>query len=106
MALVAADPDHQAAATDFLVQIMAPDVNSAWAQAANYLPTRQSSLANWDQIELYTRFVQQQLQAARARPIIANYAQVASALQIAVEEVVAGTASPEEAAAEAIESTQ
>jgi ABC-type glycerol-3-phosphate transport system substrate-binding protein len=103
LALVTADPGRQAPATDFMLQIMAPEVNASWTQAAHWLPTRQSSLAYWDETILYTRFIQQQLQATRARPIIPNYAQVAAALQVAVEDVLTGAAQPEEAAAEAIE---
>jgi ABC-type glycerol-3-phosphate transport system substrate-binding protein len=106
LALVATDAARQIAATDFLVQVIEPEVNADWARSAGYLPTRQSSLANWDDTDSYTRFIQQQLQSARSRPLIANYAQVASALQDAVEAVLTGTASPEEAAAEAIASTQ
>jgi ABC-type glycerol-3-phosphate transport system substrate-binding protein len=106
LALVATDPVHQVAAVDFLIQVMAPEVNAEWARSAGYLPTRQSSLANWDEADSYTRFIQQQLQAARSRPFISNYAQVASALQKAVEATLTGSASPEEAAAEAIDSAQ
>jgi multiple sugar transport system substrate-binding protein len=106
MALVATDPARQAAAVDFLVQIAFPEVNGSWAQAADYLPTRQSALAYWDEGELYNRFIQQQLQTARALPVIPNYAQVAAALQVAVKDVLTGAASPEQAAAEAIESAQ
>jgi ABC-type glycerol-3-phosphate transport system substrate-binding protein len=106
LALVTTDPARQIAATDFLIQVMSPEVNANWTRSAGYLPTRQSALANWDELDSYTRFIQQQLQAARFRPFISDYTQVASALQGAVEAVLTGSASPEEAAAEAIENTQ
>jgi ABC-type glycerol-3-phosphate transport system substrate-binding protein len=107
LALVATDPARQAAATDLLVQLMAPEFNAAWTQSADYLPTRQSALPNWLENEIYTRFIEQQLQIAQPRPAIANYAQVAAALQQATEAVLmTGTASPEEAAADAIKSAQ
>jgi maltose-binding protein MalE len=104
--MVATDPARQVTAADFLVQIFAPEVNAAWARAAAYLPTRQSSLTHWDETDVYTRFVQQLLQGARPRPSIPNYAQVSAALQTAVADVLTGVASPEEAAAQAIASVQ
>jgi ABC-type glycerol-3-phosphate transport system substrate-binding protein len=106
LALVATDPARQMAAIDLMVQLMAPEVNAAWTRSTGYLPIRQAALANWDENESYTRFIQQQLQSARARPSVVNYTQVAAALQTAVEAVLTGSASPEEAAAEAIENTQ
>ena len=72
-------------------------------QAAGTLPTRQSVLATSETEDSYERFIHQQLTAAQPRPRLPNYAQVAAALQNAVQEVVAGTQSPEEAAAELLE---
>lgn len=106
VALVASDPARQAAAADWLVQLMAPEVNAAWTRAAGYLPTRQSALPGWEESESYARFIQQQLQAARPRPVLSNYVQVAAALQKAVEAVLTGAANPEEAAADAIAGVQ
>jgi multiple sugar transport system substrate-binding protein len=106
LALVASDPAHQVAAVDLMVQLLAPEVTAAWTRASRYLPTRQSALASWDEADSYTRFIEQQLQVARPRPVVPNYAQVSAALQTAVEAVLDGAASPEEAAAEAIESAQ
>ncbi len=106
LALTASDAAHQSAALDFLLQVTAPDVSAAWTRAADYLPASQAALANWDQEDGYTRFIGQQLLAARPRPSLSNYAQVAGALQTAVEGVLSGAATPEEAAAEAIESGQ
>jgi ABC-type glycerol-3-phosphate transport system substrate-binding protein len=104
LALVTSDPAHQVAAIDFMVQLLAPELNAAWARASSYLPTRQSALATWDGADSYTRFMEQQLQAARARPLVPGFAQGSAALQGAVEAVVNGASSPEEAAIEALES--
>jgi multiple sugar transport system substrate-binding protein len=106
LALVATEPARQSAAMAFMLKLMAPETNAAWNQAANYLPTRQSAMAHWDVGDSYTPFINQQLQAARQRPVIANYAQVAAALQEAVEDVVTGAATPEEAAAQVMEKTK
>lgn len=104
LALIAVDPARQALAVELMAQLSAPEVSAGWTRAAGYLPTRQAALALWDQTDSYTRFIGQQLESARPRPILANYAQVAAALQNAVEAVLDGSASPEEAAANALES--
>jgi multiple sugar transport system substrate-binding protein len=104
LALITADPARQSLAVQFMAQILAPDVSAAWTRAAGYLPTCQAALANWDQADAYSRFLGQQLEAARPRPRLANYAQVAAALQDAVEAVLSGSATPEEAAATAVAS--
>ena len=106
LALAATDATRQSAAVAFMVQLMSAEVNSAWNQAAGYLPTRQAALAEWDEADSYTRFVEQQLQEAQPRPRLSNYTQVAAALQQAVEGVLSGALTPEEAAAQAIENIQ
>ncbi len=106
LALVSPDPARQALAVDFMTQLMSPQTNAAWNQTAHYLPTRQAALANWDEEDSYTRFAGELLESAQPRPRLPNYAQVAAALQQAVEDVLTGTATPEEAAAGAIENTQ
>ena len=85
---------------------MSPEVVGAWNLAASYLPTRQAALDTWDEEDSYTRFASQLLQTAKPRPRMANYTQVAAALQKAIEDVITGAATPEEAAARAIEETQ
>lgn len=106
LALVTDDPTRQSLAVELMARLMAAETNAAWNQAANYLPTRRAAMAHWDVTDSYTRFAQQQLQLAQPRPALSNYTQVAAALQEAVEAVLAGTATPEEAAAQAIEEIQ
>jgi ABC-type glycerol-3-phosphate transport system substrate-binding protein len=89
-----------------MAQLMAPETLASWNLAAGYLPTRQSALSHWDETDSYTPFIQQQLLEARIRPRLPNYTQVAAALQQAVEAVLTGAATPEEAAAQAIEDAQ
>jgi ABC-type glycerol-3-phosphate transport system substrate-binding protein len=102
LALVTADPARQSLAAEFLSQFLAPETNAAWNRAAGYLPTRQSSLATWGEGDGYTPFIGQQLQTAQPRPLVPSYAQVATALQDAVNAVLTGAATPEQAAAQAI----
>jgi ABC-type glycerol-3-phosphate transport system substrate-binding protein len=106
LALVASDPVRQSAAVDWMTQWLAPGMNAAWNQAAGYLPTRQSTLAGQEETDSYIPFIHQQLLAAQPRPIVPNYARVAAALQQAVEAVLTGAATPEEAAAQAMEAAQ
>jgi ABC-type glycerol-3-phosphate transport system substrate-binding protein len=102
LAVTTPDPARQALAAEFVTQMMAPETNSAWNLATNHLPTRQQALANWDQSDGYTRLLQDLLTAAQPRPHLDNYTQVTAALQQAVEAVLTGVLTPEEAAAEAI----
>jgi len=106
LALTTPDPIRQSAAVAFMVQLMAPETNAAWNLASGYLPTRQTAVALWDEADSYTGFIQQQLQTARPRPRLSNYTEVAAALQEAIEDVLTGDVTPEEAAAQAIEHTQ
>ena len=105
LVLVSTDPARQEMAVELMVDLVSPEVNAAWNLAANYLPTRQSALGRLDPADSYWRFIGQQLQAARPRLRIANYTQVAALLQTAVEDVITGAATPEEAAARVIESS-
>jgi ABC-type glycerol-3-phosphate transport system substrate-binding protein len=101
LVLVTPDPDRQALAVELMTRLLAVEINASWNRAAGYLPTRRSAastLAEGDGEGSYLRFVDQQLQVARPRPRLSNYAQVAAALQEAVEDVVSGAAMPEEAA--------
>lgn len=106
LVLVATEATRQSLAIEFMTQLMSPESVGAWNLAADYLPTRQAAFETWDAEDSYTRFADQLLQTARLRPRIANYTQVAAALQTAIEDVITGAATPEEAAAQAIEDTQ
>jgi multiple sugar transport system substrate-binding protein len=110
LALVTSDPERQAAALQFAVDFLAPETAGRWNWAARSLPTRQAALDYWGSdagtADSYSAFAHQQLLAARPRPAIPNYAQTAAALQQAVEAVLTGTASPEEAAAQAVQNVQ
>ncbi|MFN2241425.1 MAG: hypothetical protein ACK2U2_04005, partial [Anaerolineae bacterium] len=106
LALIATESARQSLAVEFMIQLMSPESVGTWNLEADYLPTRQAALESWDEEDSYTRFADQLLQTARPRPRIANYTQVAAALQTAVESVLTGAATPEEAAAQAIEAIQ
>ena len=111
LVLVAAEPERQLLAVELMERLMAAETNANWNRAAGYLPTRQAAtLASIEAAEdseafSYLRFIDQQLQAGRPQPRLSNYAQVAGALQEAVEEIISGAATPEEAAARVVESS-
>jgi maltose-binding protein MalE len=111
LVLVASEPERQSLAVELMARWIAADTNASWNRAAGYLPTRQSAASILAEIaeaggaDSYMRFVNQQLQTARARPRLPNYAQVAAALQEAVEDVLSGAAMPEEAAARVVENS-
>ena len=106
LVLVTSDPARQAAAVDWMVQLMGPTVNAAWNEAADYLPTRASAMAEWRPGNGYSQFIRQQLLAARPRPLLADYTKVAAALQEAVVAVLNGTATPQDAANQAVAGSQ
>ncbi len=106
LALVTDDPARQAAAVDWMVQLMSPATNAAWNEAADYLPTRATAMADWRSGDSYSQFIRQQLQAARHRPVLADYTRVAAALQEAIVAVLNGTATPVEAAAQVMAQSQ
>ncbi|HFD40158.1 MAG TPA: extracellular solute-binding protein, partial [Anaerolineae bacterium] len=106
LALVTSDPGRQALAVELMLQLMDPATNAAWNRAAGFLPTRQTALVEWDLADGYTQFIDQQLQTARPHPPVANYTQIAAALQTAVESVLTGAATPEEAAEQVVSSVQ
>ena len=106
LVLVTSDPARQAAAVDWMVQLMNPATNAAWNEAADYLPTRAAAMAEWRPGESYSQFIRQQLQAAHPRPLLVDYTRVAAALQEAILAVLNGTATPQEAANQAIAGSQ
>jgi ABC-type glycerol-3-phosphate transport system substrate-binding protein len=111
LVLITSDPERQALAVELMARWMAVETNANWNRAAGYLPTRQtatlalSEAAEAGEEASYLRFVDQQLQAAQPRPRLPNYAQVAAALQEAIDDVVSGVAMPEEAAARLVDNS-
>src|SRR5690606_22302678 len=102
LALVTPDATRQVAAAELMAQLLSPEVNAAWNQAAGYLPTGTAAMPMWCTNDSYARFVDWQLQAARPRPALPNYTQVAAALQEAVVSILNDTATADQADAKAV----
>jgi ABC-type glycerol-3-phosphate transport system substrate-binding protein len=98
LAIVTRDPRRQAAASRLLQQLLSPQNNGEWTQAAGVLPGRQGALTTWDQSRPYTSFIRDQLLQARAAPPNAVANVIQPALREAVDDVLAGRATPAEAA--------
>ncbi|HID87739.1 MAG TPA: extracellular solute-binding protein, partial [Anaerolineae bacterium] len=128
-ALVARDPARQAAAAQFITWLMAPENLAAWNQAVLHVPPRRLALAAMAthrladhrrepgdalshirakasteerSVDAYTEFLKGQLEKARVRPSGPSCNTLARVLQRAVQDVLTGAATPEEAAAQAV----
>lgn len=104
LALVTRDPHRQAIAMRLMQHLLSPANNGAWTQAAATLPGRVSSLTQWDQGDPYTGFIRDQLTRAQAAPSTAITNVVGPALRKAIDDVLLGRATPEEAAQLAVTS--
>jgi ABC-type glycerol-3-phosphate transport system substrate-binding protein len=97
-AIVTSDPRRQAAAVRLLQHLLSPQNNGEWTRAAGTLPSRAAALAQWDQTDPYITFVNNQLARAWPLPPAAIRSVVGPVLRKAIEDVLAGRATPAEAA--------
>ena len=103
LAIVAQDPDRQALAARLIEWLMEPDNNVAWSRATLYLPTRYAAFDLIGDEDPYWTFLEHQLETAVPSPSFAEYDQIGRVLQQAVIEVLSEEATPEEAAAAAVD---
>jgi ABC-type glycerol-3-phosphate transport system substrate-binding protein len=101
-AIVPTDSRRRAAAAQLVQHLLLPQNNGEWTRAAGVLPGRAAALAQWDQTDPYTTFVSDQLARARPLPSAAIRNVVGPVLRKAIEDVLAGRASPAEAARTAV----
>lgn len=97
LALITSDPERQAAAARLIETLLESGFNSAWAKAANRLPTRRSALDLWDQDDPYVSFLRWQLEAAVNHPSGPGYLEAAPILAQAQRDVLSGALSAQEA---------
>jgi multiple sugar transport system substrate-binding protein len=98
MAIVTEDPGRQAAAAQLIEWLLEPENSANWNLAAGHLPTRQAAFDRLDTEDPYVPFVRQQLANVYPRPMAASFDKMGRALQRAVQDVLQGEVSPEEAA--------
>jgi ABC-type glycerol-3-phosphate transport system substrate-binding protein len=101
--LVAEQPERQKLAWSLIEWLTNPDRLGKWALAAGYLPTRLSAWPE-DSDDDYLKFLAELLQNSRVRPTGPAYDEAGRALQRAVQAVFTGSATPAEAAAQAVDS--
>jgi maltose-binding protein MalE len=104
IAMVAEDTDRQALAMTLFNWLTAPNRSGQWTQAAGYLPTTRSALRMWDISGAEQVALHDLLEAAVPAPSPEAMAAVGPAMQAAVEGVLTGVASPQEAAKTAAQS--
>jgi ABC-type glycerol-3-phosphate transport system substrate-binding protein len=102
LALVAREPRRQAATMRLMQWLISPENNGALTQAEQVLPGRSATLSTWNQADPYTGFIREQLTIARAAPPRSIIDSVGPLLRKAVEDVLAGRATPAEAAQTAV----
>jgi multiple sugar transport system substrate-binding protein len=98
LALVTEDSGRQAAAAQLIEWLLEPENNANWNLAAGHLPTRQAAFDHLGTEDPYFPFARQQLENVHPRPMDAAYEKISRALQRAVQDVLQGEVSPEEAA--------
>jgi multiple sugar transport system substrate-binding protein len=98
LAMVTQDSARQVAAAQFIEWLLEPENNAHWNLTAGRLPTRQTAFEYLGTVDPYFPFVRQQLENVYLRPTASVYEKTGRALQKAVQDVLTGEASPQEAA--------
>lgn len=98
LAIVTEDSGRQAVAAQFIEWLLEPENNADWNQVAGHLPTRQAAFDYLGTADDYFPFVRQQLENVYPRPMASAYEKIGRALQKAIQDVLEGKASPQEAA--------
>jgi len=101
-AIVTTDARRQAAAARLIQQLLSPQNSGEWTRAAGVLPTRAAALAQWDQSDPYTTFIGDQLARAHPLPSATIRNAIGPVLRKAIEDVLAGRATPVDAARAAV----
>jgi ABC-type glycerol-3-phosphate transport system substrate-binding protein len=106
LAMVTEVPARQDLTMLLIDWLTAPDHNALWTQAAGYLPATRSALRLWDVSEDERTVLLNLLEAAVPPPRPVVMEAVGPPIQQALESVLRGRATPEEAAADAVERLQ
>jgi len=106
LAIVTEDPARQEFAMLLVDWLTAPDHSALWTQAAGYLPVTRSGLRLWNVSEEERTVLRHLLEAAVAPPRPAVMEIVGPAMQQALESVLTGRATPQEAATNAVKRVQ
>lgn len=100
IAVVTTDPYRVEAAARFLEWWLSSENNANWNLAVGTLPVRRSAYQRLGEGDPYFAFLAGMLETAHSYPLATVYREVAAAWQIAIEAVMTGEQTPEEAAAQ------
>jgi ABC-type glycerol-3-phosphate transport system substrate-binding protein len=103
LVLVADDVERQKAALSLIEAFMSTSNNATWNSINNSFPTRDTAYQQLAGDDPYWAFLAEQLNTAQPQPGFVNYDQIGRIMQQAVQQVISGEATPEQATATAID---
>ena len=103
LVLITDDVERQAAALRLIETFLSTANNATWNKINKSIPTRDTAFQELAGDDLYWVFLTDQLNSARPEPGFSDYDRVGRIIQQAVEQVIRNEATPEEAAATAID---
>ncbi|MEW5959633.1 MAG: extracellular solute-binding protein [Chloroflexota bacterium] len=103
LVLVTADPVRQQAALSLMEWFLSTNNNAAWNNINKSIPTRDTAFQQLANDDPYWTFLSEQLNTARPQPGFTGYDQIGRIIQQAVQQVISGEATPQEATATAID---
>ena len=106
IAIVTTDPYRDGAAYRFLEWWLSPERNANWNLAAGTLPVRCSVYGRLGEQDPYFIFLARLLETAHPYPLVPDYREVAAAWRMAIEAVMTGEQTPEEAAAQVMDTLE
>jgi ABC-type glycerol-3-phosphate transport system substrate-binding protein len=103
LVLVTDDMQRQVAALKLIESFMSTGNNADWNSINQSIPTRDTAFQQLAGDDAYWTFLAEQLNTARPQPGFTGYDRIGRIMQQAVEQVIKGEATPEEAAATAVD---
>jgi len=103
LVLVTDDPARQKAALSLIEWFLSTNNNATWNNINKSIPTRDTAFQQLASGDPYWSFLSEQLNTARPQPGFTGYDQFGRIVQQAVQQVISGEATPEEATATAID---
>lgn len=103
MALVTDDPVRQDAALKLIAAMLSTQNNAAWNEINKSIPVRDTSFQQLAGSDPYWQFLTSLLNTARPEPRLSGYDRIGRILQQALEQVIRGEASAEEATSTAVD---
>ena len=103
LVLVTGDPARQKAALNLMEWFLSTNNNATWNNINQSIPSRDTAYQQLAGDDPYWEFLTDQLNTARPHPRFAGYDQIGRILQQAVQQVINGEATPDEATATAID---